>query len=155
MIQIINKTTDHILSLSLRFCTREAHLMVMTLLIELGFPMKLRGFDYLVKGICLYHEDPLQTITKDLYPAIASMYREQITPTQVEQSIRTAIGAAWKKRKDDDWIRYFPPDMDGKMKKPSNTEFISCVARALEFWKGCCPVSESDTSGEEGSAWKN
>ena len=41
---------------------------ISSLLLTLGVPPKLRGFMYLKEAVVLYREDPLQSVTKVLYP---------------------------------------------------------------------------------------
>lgn len=84
------------------------------------------GYDMLRIGIPLFAQDPRQRMVKDLYPAIAAVYRE-IGAGSVESSIRTGIEKAWEHRDPTVWAEYFP---DAK-KAPSNKVFISRLAQML------------------------
>lgn len=92
----------------------------------LGIAAKLNGYQYLREAILLMSEAPMQSVTKELYPAVANLCES--APLQVERSIRSAVDNAWAKRDDRIWMRYFPPGPDGKIPKPSNGKFISCLA---------------------------
>lgn len=102
---------------------------VSSLLLTLGIPPKLRGFAYLKEAVVLYQEDPLQSVTKLLYPEVAK--RCGCAPMHVERSIRSAIEAGWKRRDDRVWRLYFQPDREGRIPRPSNGDFISRLADSL------------------------
>lgn len=92
----------------------------------LGVPTKLRGYCYIREAVPLMAKDPMQSITKELYPAVAA--RKAGTASQVERSIRSAINAAWKNRDEQVWQRYFKPGADGQIPRPTNAAFISRLA---------------------------
>lgn len=134
-----DETLVHIKFLARTFGRDGIRYVIVVFLLELGVPTNYDGFDFLVNAIAIYYEDPDQMITEGLYPAVASLYnRKKIWGTQVESSIRNAIRAAWRRRDAGVWIRYFSPDASGDVAKPSNTEFISTLARMLQVWEGCC-----------------
>lgn len=98
-------------------------------LISLGVSTKLRGYAYLREAVILLGRKPDQSITKELYPdvgALCGANREQ-----VERSIRSAIEKAWLHRDDRVWQKYFLPDADGVIPRPSNGVFISRLADNL------------------------
>ena len=68
-------------------------------------------------------------IKAELYPEVAA--RCNGTPSQVERSIRSAIATAWKNRDETLWRRYFMPDKEGTVPKPTNADFITRVADVL------------------------
>ena len=100
------------------------------LLMALGIPGKLRGSTYLRYAVPLFAGDPLQSVTKHLYPAVAKCCACEAS--HVERSIRSAIEAAWKNRDDNIWRLYFPADETGSVKKPTNGAFIARLAQCLE-----------------------
>lgn len=100
-------------------------------LLSLGIQPKLDGYRYLLEAIPLMAEDPRQSVTKELYPAVAKLCRCE--SGNVERSIRNAIHSAWKRRDDRVWRRYFPPDAGGTVPRPSNAMFISCLANGMCF----------------------
>lgn len=104
---------------------------VSNLLVTLGIPTNRRGYTYLREAILLMAQDPDQTVTKVLYPAVGNLCRGN--KEQVERSIRTAIEKAWLNRDDRVWQLYFPPGADGIIPKPSNAAFISRLADALNL----------------------
>lgn len=126
----------HFLARHLNKC--ELQYAVVAVLLELGIPTKRIGFDYLKNAIMLLFEDPAKMMTKGIYPAVSDLYDPEIGEFQIEQAIRSAITEAWKDRDEDVWSYYFPLDKNGNVKKPTNSEFISRIARFMELWQGCC-----------------
>ena len=103
--------------------------MVSNILSSLSVSTKHRGYVYLREAILLAADDPLQSVTKVIYPTVAGLCRCEAS--QVERSIRTAIDSAWKKRDERVWIQYFQPDTAGILHRPSNGVFISQLADRL------------------------
>lgn len=99
---------------------------VSNLLISLGISTKLRGYSYLREAILLVGSNPLQSVTKELYPSIARQFN--CSSTQVERSIRNAIQGAWNQRSDSIWAQLFQPDEHGQILRPSNATFITHLA---------------------------
>ena len=64
-----------------------------------------------------------------LYPAVAKRCDGSVD--QVERAMRTAIQRAWTRRDEQIWKMYFAPLPDGRVRKPSNSEFISRIAELL------------------------
>jgi len=102
---------------------------VSAILFALGIPTKLRGHACVREAILCMVNKPDQSITKELYPAVATLCNG--TPSQVERSIRSAIAAAWKNRDEVLWRRYFGTDGEGNISKPTNADFITRVADLL------------------------
>lgn len=102
---------------------------VSAILFALGVPTKLRGYTCLREAILCMAKKPGQSITKELYPAVAELCNG--TASQVERSIRSAITAAWKDRDEVLWRRYFGSDRAGHMTKPTNAVLITRVADLL------------------------
>lgn len=92
----------------------------------LGISSKLNGFSYLLEAIPLFARQPGISITKELYPAVASLCGGK--SSQVERSIRNAIQTAWQQREDSVWQSYFHT---GGAHRPTNAEFISRLAELL------------------------
>lgn len=134
----IGNTLEHALFLSrhLRKCNTKC--VAVAILLELGIPAKRIGFEYLILAILGFYDDPIQSVTKELYPSIADICGPGVEAKQVESAIRAVIAEAWRNRNMKVWGYYFPHYVERKMKKPSNTEFISEIARFLELWHGCC-----------------
>lgn len=111
---------------------------VSNLLLSLGIPTKLRGYGYLREAILLYAADSGQSVTKELYPAVASLCES--TASHVERSIRSAVHSAWSHRDDQIWKLYFYPGADGCIPRPTNASFISRLADSLN-------LSQKDPTG--------
>ena len=142
----IDKLMEHIFFLSRHFKRTETKYIVLILLMELDIPTKYDGFDYLEKAICLYSEDPSRMILHGLYPSVAAIYEGKVSEKQIEQAIRSALKVAWEHRDPQIWSLYMQSDID--MRKPSNAEFITRIARLVEMWRGCC---EEHTNSKEGA----
>ena len=104
---------------------------VSNLLLTLGIPTKLRGYAYLREAILLMASAPGQSITKELYPAVAAACN--CKKDHVERSIRSAIQIAWKNRDEQVWGIYFRPEADGTIPRPSNGTFITRLADSLRL----------------------
>ena len=98
---------------------------VTELLLALSFSPKHNGFSYLREAILLMAQNPTQSVTKILYPAVARTFG--CHKENVERSIRTAMDYAWEKGDRELWLRYFP-DCD---QRPTNAVFISRITEAL------------------------
>ena len=107
-----------------------------TLLLMLGFRMSLTGYRCLHEGIRLMAVNPHQSITKELYPAIARKCGG--TPQRVERAIRTVIRDAWRHRDEHLWCAYFSRNRDGKIPSPSNGELISRLATYISRVEKAC-----------------
>ena len=112
-------------------CKRHEGLKIIFL--SLGIPAHIKGYQFLREAIKLVIEQPdrINRITKELYPAVAKLYRCE--PKNVERSIRSAIDSAWKKRDERIWRMYFPPDTSGIIQRPTNAAFISRLADCREL----------------------
>ena len=104
---------------------------VSNLLLALGIPTKLKGYSYLREAVILMAEDPDQSVTKELYPAVAAACGGD--PKNVERSIRSAIEKAWLFRDENYWKLFFPADGTGLIRRPTNGEFIARLANALKM----------------------
>lgn len=99
---------------------------VSNILLALGISTKLRGYAYLREAILEMMRTPGQSVTKILYPAVGKLC--DASDTQVERSIRSAILKAWNQREETVWRRYLQPNSEGVLERPTNAEFISCIA---------------------------
>jgi len=109
---------------------------VSALLIHFGICVKHDGYSYLLEAIVRMADNPLQGVTKELYPAVAAACGS--SGKLVERSIRSALDAAWKHREDYPlWRHYFPPSAN----RPTNSVFITRLAESLRLNQ--CGISES------------
>ena len=74
---------------------RSNHGNIRDLLLNVGFPQHVYGYNYIIYGLELIMDNPeiLHHITKELYPEIAKHFGS--TPARVERAIRTAIQITW------------------------------------------------------------
>ena len=118
------------------FSHPEPRSTVSNTLLRLGIPTKLRGYSYLREAILIMAQSPGQSITKELYPAVAIACGA--TATQIERSIRSAVSTAWSQSDRQIWQLYFPPDNTGTIPKPTTASFISRLADDIskkQFWE--------------------
>lgn len=68
---------------------------IQDLLLNIGFPQHVYGYNYIIYALELISVNPeiLHHITKELYPEIAKHFGS--TPARVERAIRTAIQITW------------------------------------------------------------
>lgn len=105
--------------------------MIRRMMLELGVPDYLLGYDYLVTGIAIATRDPSVTkgIAKNLYTQICKIHHT--TVAKVERSIRHAIEVAWD-RGDPDVIHKLFGNIASPLKgKATNKEFIVRMANAI------------------------
>lgn len=102
---------------------------VANMLLTLNISTKRRGFRYLETAITLFEQDPGQSVTKVLYPAVAKLCG--CSGVSVERAVRAAIHCAWECRDEKVWRLYFRPCRDGSVPRPTNTEFIAILAERL------------------------
>lgn len=118
-------------------CRPDQRTIVSNLLLSLGIQAKLRGYSCLVEAILEKMRDPEQQTTKELYPAVARICGGN--GKQIERAIRSAIASAWENREENLWRLYFQTDAKGEVKRPSNSQFISCLsARIGTGWDSEC-----------------
>ena len=97
----------------------------------LNIPTHRDGYRQLLVAIPLFAENPMQFMTKELYPQVARICGCR-DGRAVEHSIRKVIAAAWKSRDNGVWRKYFPPGPRGSIPCPSNKAFICRLAELLQ-----------------------
>lgn len=112
------------------FANPDPRTQISNVLISLGIPTKLHGYSYLREAILLMSRDMSQSITKELYPAVAKICNVSNSKL-VERSIRSCIGTSWLHRDEQIWRLYFAPDSSGQIPKPTNGDFICRLADHL------------------------
>ena len=121
------------------FSLPDPQTQVPNLLLRLGIPTRLKGYQQARVAILKMAEEPDMAITKELYPAVAEACGGD--RDHVERTIRSAITAAWKKRDEQVWGQYFLPGPDGTVPKPTNGEFITRLAECLRLSRNRIPDS--------------
>lgn len=111
------------------FASPDLRTQVSNMLLSLHFSTKLRGYGYLREAVLLMAKNPGQSITKELYPAVAGHFH--VSSMQVERSIRSALQQAWQRREGTAWQLYFPAGKMGCPERPSNGALICCLADRL------------------------
>lgn len=93
---------------------------------NLGISPHRNGYKYLTVVIPCYAMDPGQSLTKEVYPYVAS-YFGCADWHSVERSIRLVVQDAWERRDLEIWAQYFR----NQKKVPSNKQFIAVLAEKL------------------------
>ena len=133
---LVLRIKDFAERLEMPISTADPRTRASELLMELGVPTKLKGFAYAREAILTMSSDFSQSITKELYPAVAEKFDG--SASQIERSIRNAIEIAWKKRNTNIWSRYFCDCAGSDPVKPTNAEFITRLAHCIDqgLYKG-------------------
>ena len=113
------------------FSVPDPQTQVSNLLLNLGIPTRLKGYQQAREAILKMAANPDLTITKELYPAVAAVCGGDWK--HVERTIRSAVSIAWEKRDERVWQQFFPAGPDGTVSKPSNGEFITRLAESLRL----------------------
>lgn len=108
----------------------EPRTAVTNILLALGISTKLRGYAYLREAILEMASRPGQSVTKELYPTVGRLC--DASGTQVERSIRSAIAKAWEQRDEVMWRLYFQQDAARPLERPTNAQFITCIADRIK-----------------------
>ena len=100
---------------------------------DLGVPSNLKGYGYIREGIQLVYYEPnlAHSITKKLYPKIASKFESTIA--RVERSMRHAIEVSWNRGNWDRMEEIFGYSVSIDKAKPTNSEFIVTIADMLRL----------------------
>lgn len=100
---------------------------------QLGVPTNVRGRDYIETALSqmLQHPGRRYAITKELYPMVAEVHGT--TAARVERAIRHAITNAFTRGNLDRLTQYFGYTVDSRKDKPTNSEFLTMVARRLKM----------------------
>lgn len=97
------------------------------MLLHLQFPVHRNGYKQLCIAVPIYAQDPFQSLTKELYPAIARQLGFS-DGKAVEHCIRDCILYAYEHRDPEVWEQYFT----NAQKAPSNKQFLSTLAERLK-----------------------
>ncbi len=100
-------------------------------LFRLSVPAHMDGYDYLATAIEISVKEPtyISRVTKTLYPEVAK--RHNSSQIKVEAAIRNAISAAYSRREESEFSRYFDGLMSRRTNRPTNSMFIATVARKI------------------------
>lgn len=111
----------------------QLELYVTSIIHDIGIPAHIKGYKYLRDAIILAvgNMDILNSVTKELYPAIAKMHKT--SPSCVERATRHAIEVAWNRGNLDTIHELFGYTIDSSEGKPTNSEFIALIADKIRL----------------------
>lgn len=132
----VDDTLVYVLLLTRHIRSGDVPRAILAVLLELGLQPNSDGFGHLRKAIYEKYCNPDQRVSA-VYLTVGKLNNADPDSNQVEQAIRTAIDAAWKNRDDEIWGLFFHKDKNGRIKRPSNSEFIARIACVMELWHGC------------------
>ena len=106
---------------------------VTNILLEIGIPAHIKGYQYIREGIIMafYDRNMLHYITKFLYPSIAKKYKT--TSSSVERTIRHAIEVAWRRGNMETLEEVFGNTVCAGKGKPTNSEFMALLTDKLRL----------------------
>lgn len=106
---------------------------IVILLNNLGVPMHLKGYKYLVMAIELCQQNQDIRMSKELYVIIGRKYND--VPSRVERSMRHAIEVAWTRSCINCELieTVFGSSIDINKAKPTNAHFCKTVANYLKY----------------------
>lgn len=113
--------------------TGDLEIDITNILLEIGIPAHIKGYQYIREGIMLafYDRNMLHYITKFLYPTIAKKYHT--TSSSVERTIRHAIEVAWRRGDIDTLEEVFGNTVSAGKGKPTNSEFMARLTDKLRL----------------------
>lgn len=108
---------------------------ITNLFLTLGIPAHIKGYQYLREAVrmVLDNHDLINRITKELYPGVARKF--DTSASKVERAMRHAIEVAWTRGRLDAANQMYGYKVFQKDDKPTNGEFISCVAEKISMAK--------------------
>ena len=111
---------------------KDAEGIIHDMLLDLGSPNNLTGYDYVVQAIILAANDwkYINNITFGLYPELAMKF--ETTVSKVERSIRYLIEVTWSRGDLDVLSKYFGNTVSCEKGKPTNGEFIARLANVVK-----------------------
>ncbi|MDO4166814.1 MAG: sporulation transcription factor Spo0A [Eubacteriales bacterium] len=113
--------------------TGDLEIDITNILLEIGIPAHIKGYQYIREGIMMafYDRNMLHYITKFLYPSIAKKYHT--TSSSVERTIRHAIEVAWRRGDIDTLEEVFGNTVSAGKGKPTNSEFMALLTDKLRL----------------------
>ncbi len=108
---------------------------ITNLFLTIGIPAHIKGYQYLREAVRMVLEDHdvINRITKELYPGVARKFGT--SASKVERAMRHAIEVAWTRGRLDAVNQMYGYRVFSKDDKPTNGEFISCVAEKIAVAK--------------------
>lgn len=105
--------------------------VISEILVELGMPSHLLGYQYSAYAIKIAVENPdiINAITCGLYPTVAKHYGT--TASRAERAIRHGIERAWDCCNIDVIEKYFGNTVSPTKGRPTNSEFIARISNIV------------------------
>lgn len=113
-----------------------AERVISGLMLELGIPAHLKGYQYLRTAITMCVEDMelIGSVTKLLYPELAKQY--MTTVQKIERAIRNAIEVSWERGNGELFEKLFGYSNSVEHNRPTNSEYIASVADYVRLEQG-------------------
>ncbi|MCM1253421.1 MAG: sporulation initiation factor Spo0A C-terminal domain-containing protein [Clostridium sp.] len=110
--------------------------MISGLMLELGIPAHLKGYQYLrtAIGMCVEDMELIGSVTKLLYPDLAKKY--MTTDQKIERAIRNAIEVSWERGNCELFKKLFGYGNSVGHNRPTNSEYIASVADYVRLEQG-------------------
>ncbi|MCM1385989.1 MAG: hypothetical protein NC231_01565 [Bacillus sp. (in: Bacteria)] len=110
--------------------------MISALMLELGIPAHLKGYQYLrtAIGMCVEDMELIGSVTKLLYPDLAKKY--MTTDQKIERAIRNAIEVSWERGNCELFKKLFGYGNSVGHNRPTNSEYIASVADYVRLEQG-------------------
>ena len=114
----------------------ETEQVISGLMLELGIPAHLKGYQYLRTAIIMCVEDMelIGSVTKLLYPDLARQYLT--TDQKIERAIRNAIQVSWERGNGELFKKLFGYSNGVEHSRPTNSEYIASVADYVRLEQG-------------------
>ena len=114
----------------------ETESVISGLMLELGIPAHLKGYQYLRKaiGMCVEDMELIGSVTKLLYPDLAKQY--MTTDQKIERAIRNAIEVSWERGNGELFEKLFGYSNNVGHNRPTNSEYIASVADYVRLEQG-------------------
>lgn len=105
---------------------------------NLGMPCHVLGWEYAREAILILLKDKeiLRSITKGLYPQLASKFNT--TPSRVERAIRHAVELVWDRGDLEELEEYFGNTISKSRGKATNQEFLATIAEHIRLQLDLC-----------------
>ncbi len=116
-----------------KVCRNQVHETCERYFYKMGIPPHYKGYRYLMEGIWLAIKHPflLNSVTKDLYPAIGEKYNT--SSAQVERTMRYALDKTWEEGNVKSLYEFFPYEISKNKGKPTNSAFIAKMVELVSL----------------------
>ena len=114
----------------------ETENMISGLMLELGIPAHLKGYQYLRSAInmCVDDMELIGSVTKLLYPDLAKKYAT--TDQKIERAIRNGIDVSLERGNAELFKKLFGYSNGSGHSRPTNSEYIASVADYVRLEEG-------------------